>query len=411
MKEVQDMNKGYVIIGSGISAISAAKAIRDKDKSGSISIYGEESMMPYLRIKLSKDLFKDLNNDKILLKKQQWYEENNISFFKDTRILKIDVENKILMSSKGENISYDKLLIATGSRNRRLPIIGSDKEGVFTLRNVLDANNIKDYLKEKHNVVHIGGGVQGLETAWTLHSNGKEVFIVEAGKRLMPRLLDERASSILKEKIENTGVKFICDTRVDEILGHKKVEAVSINEKQVIPCNSVIYSIGMIPNIEIVKDTKIKTNKGIVVNDNMETSIKDVYAAGDVAEFKGNIEGLWMKATEQGTVAGSNMAEDNVIYKNAVPVTVFNAFNTSLFSMGDVSYGSYDNSISEEVDGKYIKIFIKDNSIVGAISIGDASISRTVKTCIEDGLSIDGIDLDTITIKELISQMQKSIKS
>ncbi|PPK49399.1 NAD(P)/FAD-dependent oxidoreductase [Clostridium algidicarnis] len=405
------MNKGYVIIGSGISAISAAKAIRDKDKSGSISIYGEESMMPYLRIKLSKDLFKDLNNDKILLKKQQWYEENNISFFKDTRILKIDVENKILMSSKGENISYDKLLIATGSRNRRLPIIGSDKEGVFTLRNVLDANNIKDYLKEKHNVVHIGGGVQGLETAWTLHSNGKEVFIVEAGKRLMPRLLDERASSILKEKIENTGVKFICDTRVDEILGHKKVEAVSINEKQVIPCNSVIYSIGMIPNIEIVKDTKIKTNKGIVVNDNMETSIKDVYAAGDVAEFKGNIEGLWMKATEQGTVAGSNMAEDNVIYKNAVPVTVFNAFNTSLFSMGDVSYGSYDNSISEEVDGKYIKIFIKDNSIVGAISIGDASISRTVKTCIEDGLSIDGIDLDTITIKELISQMQKSIKS
>lgn len=411
MKEVQDMNKSYVIIGSGISAISAAKAIRDKDKSGTISIYGEESTMPYLRIKLSKDLFKDLNDDKILLKRQQWYEENNISFLKDTRILKIDVENKLLMNSKGENIYYDKLLIATGSRNRTLPIIGSDKEGVFTLRNVVDANNIKDYLKEKHNVVHIGGGVQGLETAWTLHSNGKEVFIVEAGKRLMPRLLDERASSILKEKIENTGVKFICDTRVDEILGHKKVEAVSINEKQVIPCDSVIYSIGMIPNIEIVKDTKIKTNKGIVVNDNMETSIKDVYAAGDVAEFKGNIEGLWMKATEQGTVAGSNMAGDNVIYKNAVPVTVFNAFNTSLFSMGDVSYGSYDNSISEEVDGKYIKIFIKDNSIVGAISIGDASISRTVKTCIEDGLSLEGIDLDTITIKELISQMQKSIKS
>ncbi|WP_443659784.1 NAD(P)/FAD-dependent oxidoreductase [Clostridium algidicarnis] len=405
------MNKSYVIIGSGISAISAAKAIRDKDKSGTISIYGEESMMPYLRIKLSKDLFKDLNDDKILLKKQQWYEENNISFLKDTRILKIDVENKLLMSSKGENISYDKLLIATGSRNRTLPIIGSDKEGVFTLRNVVDANNIKDYLKEKHNVVHIGGGVQGLETAWTLHSNGKGVFVVEAGKRLMPRLLDERASSILKEKIENTGVRFICDTRVDEILGHEKVEAVSINEKQVIPCDSVIYSIGMIPNIEIVKDTKIKTNKGIVVNDNMETSIKDVYAAGDVAEFKGNIEGLWMKATEQGTVAGSNMAGDNVIYKNAVPVTVFNAFNTSLFSMGDVSYGSYDNSISEEVDGKYIKIFIKDNSIVGAISIGDASISRTVKTCIEDGLSIEGIDLDTITIKKLILQMQKSIKS
>lgn len=411
MKEVQDMNKSYVIVGSGISAISAAKAIRDKDKSGTISIYGEESMMPYLRIKLSKDLFKDLNNDKILLKKQQWYEENNISFLKDTRILKIDVENKLLMSSKGENISYDKLLIATGSRNRTLPIIGSDKEGVFTLRNVVDANNIKDYLKEKHNVVHIGGGVQGLETAWTLHSNGKEVFIVEAGKRLMPRLLDERASSILKEKIENTGVKFICDTRVDEISGHKKVEAVSINEKQVIPCDSIIYSIGIIPNVEIVKDTKIKINKGVVVNDNMGTSIKDVYAAGDVAEFKGNIEGLWMKATEQGTVAGSNMAGDNVIYKNAVPVTVFNAFNTSLFSMGDVSYGSYDNSISEEVDGKYIKIFIKDNRIVGAILIGDVSMSRVLKKCIEDGISLEGIDLDTITIKKLILQMQKSIKS
>ncbi|MBU3195927.1 FAD-dependent oxidoreductase [Clostridium algidicarnis] len=405
------MNKSYVIIGSGISAISAAKAIRDKDKSGTISIYGEESTMPYLRIKLSKDLFKDLNDDKILLKKQQWYKENNISFLKDTRILKIDVENKLLMNSKGENIYYDKLLIATGSRNRTLPTIGSDKEGVFTLRNVVDANNIKDYLKEKHNVVHIGGGVQGLETAWTLHSNGKEVFIVEAGKRLMPRLLDERASSILKEKIENTGVKFICDTRVDEILGHKKVEAVSINEKQVIPCDSIIYSIGIIPNVEIVRDTKIKINKGVVVNDNMGTSIKDVYAAGDVAEFKGNIEGLWMKATEQGRVAGSNMAGDNVIYKNAVPVTVFNAFNTSLFSMGDVSYGNYDKGISEEVDGKYIKIFIKDNRIVGAILIDDVSMSRVLKKCIEDGISLEGIDIDTIAIKELISQMQKNIKS
>ncbi|MBU3208963.1 FAD-dependent oxidoreductase [Clostridium algidicarnis] len=405
------MNKSYVIIGSGISAISAAKAIRDKDKSGTISIYGEESTMPYLRIKLSKDLFKDLNDDKILLKKQQWYEENNISFLKDTRILKIDVENKLLMNSKGENIYYDKLLIATGSRNRTLPIIGSDKEGVFTLRNVVDANNIKDYLKEKHNVVHIGGGVQGLETAWILHSNGKEVFIVEAGKRLMPRLLDERASSILKEKIENTGVKFICDTRVDEILGHKKVEAVSINEKQVIPCDSIIYSIGIIPNVEIVRDTKIKINKGVVVNDNMGTSIKDVYAAGDVAEFKGNIEGLWMKATEQGRVAGSNMAGDNVIYKNAVPVTVFNAFNTSLFSMGDVSYGNYDKGISEEVDGKYIKIFIKDNRIVGAILIDDVNMSRVLKKCIEDGISLEGIDIDTIAIKELISQMQKNIKS
>ena len=405
------MNKSYVIIGSGVAAISAAKAIRDKDKSGSIVIYGEEAMLPYLRIKLSKDLLKDLNNDKILLKKQQWYEENNIKFFKDTRILKIDVENKFLISSKGENISYDKLLIATGSYNKTLPLIGSDKEGVFTLRNVLDANNIKSYLKGKNNIVHIGGGVQGLETAWTLHSNGKEVFIIEAGKRLMPRLLDERASSILKDKIENIGVKFICDARVDEILGSKKVEAVSINERHVIPCDSVIYSIGMIPNTEIVKGIKIKINKGVMVNESMETSIKDVYAAGDVADFKGNIEGLWMKATEQGTVAGSNMAGDNVIYKIAVPVTVFNAFNISLFSMGEVNEGSYDTGVKEEMDDKYIKVFIKDNRIVGAISIGDISISRTFKTSIEEGLSLEGIDLKTITIKELILELQNRLKA
>lgn len=405
------MNKSYAIIGSGVAAISAAKAIRDKDKSGSIVIYGEEAMLPYLRIKLSKDLLKDLNNDKILLKKQQWYEKNNIKFFKDTRILKIDVENKFLISSKGENISYDKLLIATGSYNKTLPLIGSDKEGVFTLRNVLDVNNIKSYLKGKNNIVHIGGGVQGLETAWTLHSNGKEVFIIEAGKRLMPRLLDERASSILKDKIERTGVKFICDARVDEILGSKKVEAVSINERHVIPCDSVIYSIGMIPNTEIVEGTKIKINKGVMVNESMETSIKDVYAAGDVADFKGNIEGLWMKATEQGTVAGSNMAGDNVIYKIAVPVTVFNAFNISLFSMGEVNEGSYDTSVKEEMDDKYIKVFIKDNRIVGAISIGDISISRTFKTSIEERLSLEGIKLNTITIKNLILELQNRLKS
>ena len=404
------MKKNYVIIGSGIAAISAAKAIRDRDKHGHILIYGDEKNLPYLRIKLSKDLLKGLNDDKILLKKQQWYEENNIKFFRDTRVSKIDAENKLIMTSKGEEISYDKLLIATGSHNRKLPVIGSDKEGAFTLRSILDAKNIKDYLKDKNNVVHIGGGVQGIETAWTLHSKGKEVFIVESGKRLMSRLLDERAFLILKEKIEESGVKFICDAKVDEILGSHKVEAISINNNKVLPCDSVIYSIGMIPNTEIVKGTSIKINKGIIVNENMETSIKGIYAAGDVAEFKDNIEGLWIKATEQGGVAGANMAGEDVSYKTSVPVTVFNGFNISLFSMGDVNEGSYDNSIKEEIDKKYIRVFIKDSKIVGAISIGDITISKTFKLFIEKEVSLEGIDLNTITIKELILELEKRLR-
>ncbi|WP_032121026.1 NAD(P)/FAD-dependent oxidoreductase [Clostridium amazonitimonense] len=404
------MKKNYVIIGSGIAAISAAKAIRDRDKHGHILIYGDEKNLPYLRIKLSKDLLKDLNDDKILLKKQQWYEENNIKFFRDTRVSEIDVENKLIITSKGEKVSYDKLLIATGSHNRKLPVIGSDKEGAFTLRCILDAKNIKDYLKDKNNVVHIGGGVQGIETAWTLHSKGKEVFIVESGKRLMSRLLDERAFLILKEKIEESGVKFICDAKVDEILGSHKVEAISINNNKILPCDSVIYSIGMIPNTEIVKDTSIKINKGIIVNENMETSIKGIYAAGDVAEFKDNIEGLWIKATEQGGVAGANMAGEDLSYKTSVPVTVFNGFNISLFSMGDVNEGSYDNSIKEELDKKYIRVFIKDSKIVGAISIGDITISKTFKLFIEKEVSLEGIDLNTITIKELILELQKRLK-
>ncbi|MEW8955150.1 NAD(P)/FAD-dependent oxidoreductase [Clostridium sp.] len=405
------MRKNYVIIGSGVTSINAAKAIRDRDKDGNISIYGEESFLPYSRIKLSKDLLKNLNNDKILLKKNQWYEENNIKVFDNIRISSIDIKNSLIITSKEEKISYDKLLIATGANNRTLPVPGHNKKGVFTLRHIMDANNIKDYLEDKNNIVHIGGGIQGLETTWTLHTNDKKVSIIEVGERLMARQLDEKASLILKDKIEKSGVNLLLNTSVDEILGSQKVEGITVNKNKVLPCDSVIYSIGIVPNIEIIQNTEIKVTRGVIVNENMETSIKGIYAAGDVAELQGTIEGLWTKAMDQGKVAGSNMAGDNINYKKTVPVTILNGFNISLLSIGSVNEGSYDNSIEEEVNDKYIRIFIKNNKIVGAISIGDITLSQMFKSSIEKELSLDGIDLKNISIKDFIVEIKTRLKS
>ncbi|WP_027634496.1 NAD(P)/FAD-dependent oxidoreductase [Clostridium hydrogeniformans] len=405
------MKKNYLIIGSGVASISAAKAIRDADKDGNISIYGEEASLPYSRIKLSKNLMNDLNNDKILLKKPQWYEENNIKVFDNIRISSIDIKDNLIVTSEGEKIPYYKLLITTGANNRSLPIPGNNKKGVFTLRDIMDANNIRTYLEGRNNVVHIGGGIQGLETAWTLHTSGKKVSIIEIGDRLMAKQLDKKASLILKNKIEESGVNLFLNTTIDEVLGSEKVEGIAVNKNKILPCDSIIYSIGITPNIEIIRNTEIKVNKGIIVNDNMETSVNGIYAAGDVAELQGAIEGLWTKAMDQGKVSGSNMAGNNIKYKKAVPITMLNGFNISLLSIGDVNEGSYDDSIEEEINHKYIKIFIKNNKVVGAISIGDVTYSQVFKTSIEKEVSLDGINLKNISIKNFILEIKNRLKS
>ena len=399
------MKRKYCIIGTGVAAVNAAKAIRDQDQDGEILVFGAEKSLPYNRIKLSKALFSDLSSEKVLIKKEKWYGKNNIQLFSNTKVEKIDIDQHAIHLSTGELIHYDKLLICTGAKNRKLPIKGVDKKGVFTIREMQDADNFKAFIEDKTRIVNIGGGVQGLETAWSLHLNGKQVSIVEAGPRLMGRQLDEKTSTLLKNKLEEAGVEIYLDTSINEIFGENEVEEIIIGDRR-IPCESVIYSIGVVPNIELVENTPILTNRGIVVNERMETNVKDIYAAGDVTELNGEIGGLWGRAMDQGKVAGQNMALASGSYQKTTPITVFNAFNLSLFSIGLVDERVCDRSIIEEDDeGNYTRVFIKDQKMVGVISLEGVVASTKYVAAIENGVLLAHLDLNNLTVKDLMSEV------
>ncbi|KXY48334.1 FAD-dependent oxidoreductase [Bacillus cereus] len=404
------MEKNFVIIGSGVAAVNAAKTIREYDKGSNIFIFGEEPLLPYKRIKLSKDLYSDLHSEKVLIKKKKWYQDNHISVFINTKVVKINTEEQFIVTSNEAVFSYHKLLICTGANNRRLEINGINKKNIFTIRDMKEADELKGHLEDKESVVTIGGGVQGLETAWSILKAGKKVSIVEVAPLLMRRQLDTKSSLLLKRKIEKEGVKVYLNTSIDSILGKESVTGIKMNDNSQINCDSIVYSIGVTPNTKLVHDTAIKLNRGIVVDEKMRTNIDSVYAAGDVAEVNNEIEGLWGTALEQGRVAGSNMVSKTAIYKKEIPTTIFNAFNVSLFSIGVVNEEQCDTTIVEE-DGKekYTRLFIKDNKIVGVISLEGVAASIPYKSAIEKHVSLEGIDLLNTNISEIMSKLKEKI--
>ncbi|PFS11657.1 NAD(P)/FAD-dependent oxidoreductase [Bacillus thuringiensis] len=404
------MEKNFVIIGSGVAAVNAAKTIREYDKGSNIFIFGEEPSLPYKRIKLSKDLYSDLHSEKVLIKKKKWYQDNHISVFINTKVVKINTDEQFIVTSNEAVFSYHKLLICTGANNRRLEINGINKKNIFTIRDMKEADELKGHLEDKESVVTIGGGVQGLETAWSILKDGKKVSIVEVAPLLMRRQLDTKSSLLLKRKIEKEGVKVYLNTSIDLILGKESVTGIKMNDNSQINCDSIVYSIGVTPNTKLVHDTAIKLNRGIVVDEKMRTNIDSVYAAGDVAEVNNEIEGLWGTALEQGRVAGSNMVSKTAIYKKEIPTTIFNAFNVSLFSIGVVNEEQYDTTIVEE-DGKekYTRLFIKDNKIVGVISLEGVAASIPYKSAIEKHVSLEGIDLLNTNISEIMSKLKEKI--
>ncbi|PFL59752.1 FAD-dependent oxidoreductase [Bacillus cereus] len=404
------MEKNFIIIGSGVAAVNAAKTIREYDKESNIFIFGEEPSLPYKRIKLSKDLYSDLHSEKVLIKKKKWYQDNHISVFINTKVVKINTDEQFIVTSNEAVFAYHKLLICTGANNRRLELNGINKKNIFTIRDMQEADEVKGYLEGKESIVTIGGGVQGLETAWSILKAGKKVSIVEVAPSLMRRQLDTKSSLLLKRKIESEGVKVYLNTSIDSILGEESVTGIKVNENYQINCDSIVYSIGVTPNTTLVHDTAIKLNRGIVVDEKMRTNIESVYAAGDVAEINDEIEGLWATAMEQGRVAGSNMVSKTAIYKKEIPTTIFNAFNVSLFSIGLVNEEQCDTTIVEEDGkGKYTRLFIKNNKIVGVISLEGIAASIPYKSAIEKQVSLEGIDLINTNISEIMSKLKEKI--
>ncbi|MDF2859412.1 MAG: pyridine nucleotide-disulfide oxidoreductase [Neobacillus sp.] len=342
------MNHDVVIIGGGVAAVNALKAIRELNTDMNLTVIQNESVYPYYRTRLTKSLFEDLDANKILLQKKEWYEQNNVNLYLGREVTSIDTENCSVHLNDGSCLNYDKLLLANGSINFKPPIEGIDKENVFTIRTFQDIQTLKAKINDTETILTIGGGIQNLEAAWAFCSHGKKVMIAEFMDKLMPRQLDPRASEILKKAVEASNVKVFLGTQVTTITGEDKVNGVVTQSGDTFNCDMIVYSVGIRPNKKIYESTSIDMNLGVVVNHHMQTSLENIYAAGDIAELNGKVGGLWTIAIEQGKTAGYNIAGKTTSYNSSLPVTTLNAFHLDVFSVGTVDENSYSQTLIDD---------------------------------------------------------------
>ena len=363
--------KKYLIIGNGVAGATAAETIRRYDDAGSIIIITDESFPFYSRLRLNEYIGGGINEEKLIIKNEKWYRDHNIDLMLATRIVDADTKNKTVLTQDGKNISYDSLLVATGSHSFVPPIKGSEKKGVFTLRNIKDAKNIINYADTVDDIVIIGGGLLGIEVGYALLKSGKKVLIVEFFPRLLPRQLDDDGAKRLRIIMEDMGFSFKLGAKTEEITGKDRVEMVLLEKGETLPAKMVIISAGVRPNLELAKPLRVHCDKGIVVDDHMKTDSVDIYAAGDVAEFGNRLFGIWPAAMDQGKAAGSNMAGADIIYKGTTMSNTLKVAGIDLASAGDIDA---ENRLESRVfaDNRvYKKLVFDDDKIVGCIMLGD----------------------------------------
>jgi nitrite reductase (NADH) large subunit len=329
----------------------------------------------------------------LIVFKNEWYQKNNIKLFLNTRISEIDSDEKKIVTSDGEHFEYDRLLLSTGGVSFVPPIRGSDKKGVFTLRDLTDANEINGYARSVRNVLLIGGGVLGLEAGNSLRKTGHKVTVVEFFPRLLPRQMDPEGADVLKAQMEDMGFTFHLNARSKEITGTDRVTGLMLEDGTSIDADLIIISAGIRPRAELGKTLGLKVNRGLAVDDRMETEIKDIFAAGDLIEHQGMFYGIWPAAQKQGEIAGKNMAGGNAVYEGTTMSNVLKVVGIDLAAAGDIdAEGTSESIVEKDIDRfRYKKMVIKDNSISGCILYGDTSDYAKIHKAIVEKKNIGDI--------------------
>ncbi|MDR0879594.1 MAG: FAD-dependent oxidoreductase [Clostridioides sp.] len=385
----KDTDEHYVVVGNGAAGYYATDAIRKRNKTAAITMISAESELTYFRPSLSDGLNSELGDD-FYIADWKWYQDNNINVMLNTRVEKIN-EKESSVSTSSEEIHYDKLIIATGSNNFIPPIPGCDLDNVYTLRSKEDLEKIKAASEKVSRVAVIGGGLLGLEAAWEFKLQGKNVNVIEAADGILSKQLDGEGSSILRKCIEEAGVEVITGAQVSSIEKVSGVTVVSTIDGTKIYCDMVVFSIGVRPNIGIVKGTSIACDRGILVDETMKTSVDNIYACGDAAQVGNSVYAIWPTSVEMGKTAGANACGDS---REFVPDTMpiaLDAMNTDVLSLGQIKGADGELCLRDTTNNTYKKLFVVNDKIVGAVLINASSISIKVMRFISEGESVEEV--------------------
>jgi len=390
-----------IIIGTGVAGLSAAKAARTQDPEAEIIMFGEENLVPYYRLRLCEFIGKSADFDGLKINDEEWFKKNKIRLELSSKVTLIDTGAKKIRAN-GKEYSFDSLVLATGSTPIMPPFKGKELSKVHTLWTWTDVAEINKSLNGAKKAVVIGGGLLGLETAHKISEMGINVTLIEGMPRLLPKQLDEEGSQIFNDKVQSLGISVLCGKTVTGFEGDSlgNVNKVHMTDGTVIDADVVIVSVGVAPNTSVIKDTGISMDRFVSVNEKMETSIKDIYAAGDVAGIKGRWFGQWAVASKQGQVAGINAAKGNAEYKITDVPYILATMGTRVVCSGDTGVIKPENSnetyeIDQRIDKEkfnYSRLVFRKGVFVGYMLIGEpAKAFNKLQSLLQTDVNIENL--------------------
>ena len=386
------MKERLVLIGNGMAGVrTLEELLKLTPEKYEVTVFGEEPYGNYNRIMLSPVLASEKTIDEIMLNDDQWYEDNNVILHKGKKVVEIDRVKKVVKADDGTKASYDRLIVATGSTPFILPVPGADKQGVIGFRDIHDVDVMLEASKKYKKAVVIGGGLLGLEAANGLMKQGMDVTVVHLLSHLMERQLDATAAKMLQKSLEDKGMKFLMDHATEEVLGDEHVTGLKFSDGSEVEADLLVMAVGIKPNIELAQNAGLHCERGIVVNDTMQTFDPSIYSVGECVQHRGVCYGLVAPLFEQAKVAANHLAEFGIArYEGSVTSTMLKVTGIDLFSAGDfLGDDDTEEMVFQDVaSGVYKKIVLRDNKIAGCVMYGDTIDGTWYLQMMKDGTDV-----------------------
>jgi NAD(P)H-nitrite reductase large subunit len=393
----------YVIIGNSAAGIAAVEAIRQRDKESKVIVISDEGYSAYCRCLISYFVAGEVKEEKLIYRPENFYKENNLELHLNKKVVRVDPKKNRLTCEDKSSFNYDALLIATGA-SPKFPqeTKGIKKTGVFGFRTIKDALAISSQLPVTKTACVLGGGLVGLKAAYALKKRGIEVKVIIKSAQVLSQMLDKEAAAIVQKVLEENGIELYFGQDIAEIIGDGDLRAVKLDSGKVFGCSLVIVGKGIEPNIDLVKDTQVKFNEGIIAAAKLETNIPNIYAAGDVCESfdltlgRHSINALWPVAVRQGKVAGANMAGENINYEGSLGMNAIEFFGLAVVSLGIYRVKDTASSIEElkminAKENLYKKFLIRDNVLIGALLAGNIKNSGVFLKLIREKINVSAV--------------------
>lgn len=392
------------VIGGGAAAYRFVQTYRENNETDELEVFSMEPTPFYNRVLLPEYVSEEMTWEELQKIKKGELDKLKVKLHASISITSINRENKTITDSNDKTHSYDILIMATGSRAFVPQDAQLELPGRFTMRNKADADGLKNYLDQtglpfnQQHVVIVGGGLLGLELAAALNKRGVNITIVQRASRLMERQLDRVASRLLAQDVQERGIQTYFDNEVNTVFEDDEINSLSINLKtgKTITANAIVYAIGTIPNIELARSCKLAAQRGVVVNQYLQTSDPTIFAMGEIAQFNNNLFGITSAAEQQADIAAKFILGDlNSTYKGSVLMNILKFEDLDLCSIGNIEYPENDPSYQEillmDVSKSFYKrCIVKDDRLVGAVMMGDKSEFAEFKSLIEDKTELSG---------------------